>query len=318
MFTPEMIAPCGLDCSLCSRALTGAEPCPGCCGPNDHKPEFCACRCGIILCRKRKENGYRFCDECPDFPCADVMEKENRYTSRYPLKESPLENLREIRKTGMEAFLAAERRRWSCAECGAPVCVHTGVCSGCGLKYRDLSNGKRIRKEPVDPFDHAERIAKELPEGILLNTNGEKFNAMVIGWGHLGVIWNLPTFTVYVRQSRYTRQQLDSTREFTLSVPMEGHLPGEVSRICGSLSGRDVDKEKAAGLTLADAEEIRTPGILEIPLTLECRVLYRQDQAYDGIPEGIRQRFYAGGAGPADFHTAYIGQIVSAYIIREV
>ena len=90
MFTKDMIAPCGLDCSICKRALAGTDPCAGCRGPNDNKPEFCSERCGIILCEKRKSNGYSFCDECPDFPCADVMEKETRYGSQYPLRESPV------------------------------------------------------------------------------------------------------------------------------------------------------------------------------------------------------------------------------------
>ena len=30
--TAEMIAPCGLDCSLCKRALAETDPCPGCHG----------------------------------------------------------------------------------------------------------------------------------------------------------------------------------------------------------------------------------------------------------------------------------------------
>ena len=132
MFTPDMIAPCGLDCSLCSMAQRKDAPCPGCNGPDENKPEFCSSRCGIILCQQRKENGYAYCDECPDYPCDDVMEKETRYTSSYPLKESPLENLQRIRKIGMEAFLEAERKQWSCPDCGSPVSVHTGICSGCG------------------------------------------------------------------------------------------------------------------------------------------------------------------------------------------
>ena len=86
--TAEMIAPCGLNCSICKRALAETDPCPGCHGPDENKPEFCAKRCGIILCRKRKENGYAFCDECPDYPCGDVTEKENRYTSKYPLYDN--------------------------------------------------------------------------------------------------------------------------------------------------------------------------------------------------------------------------------------
>ena len=63
MITAEMIAPCGLDCSLCKRALAETNPCPGCHGPNEKKPEFCAERCGIILCRKRIDQGYQYCDE---------------------------------------------------------------------------------------------------------------------------------------------------------------------------------------------------------------------------------------------------------------
>ena len=134
MFTADMIAPCGLDCSICSQALIEKNPCPGCNGPNENKPEFCAKHCGIILCRKRKENGYKYCDECPDYPCGDVMEKETRYTSQYPLRESPLENLRMIREMGMEAFLKQERRQWICKKCGGAVSVHTGICSGCKTK----------------------------------------------------------------------------------------------------------------------------------------------------------------------------------------
>ena len=135
MFTADMIAPCGLDCSLCAHALKKKDPCPGCLGSDAHKPAFCSERCGIALCGKRRQAGWRFCDECPDFPCEDLMEKEARYASRYPLFESPLRNIREIREDGMEAFLKREREKWTCAVCGSPICVHDGTCSGCGKKY---------------------------------------------------------------------------------------------------------------------------------------------------------------------------------------
>ena len=34
LFTEKMIAPCGLDCSLCKAALKKENPCPGCNGPD--------------------------------------------------------------------------------------------------------------------------------------------------------------------------------------------------------------------------------------------------------------------------------------------
>ena len=68
MFKENMVAPCGLDCNICAQALIENDPCQGCNGPDDHKPDFCAMYCEIILCRKRIDNGYKYCDECPDYP----------------------------------------------------------------------------------------------------------------------------------------------------------------------------------------------------------------------------------------------------------
>ena len=51
-------------------------------------------------------------------------------------------------------------------------------------------------KEKINITDYANLITRALPKGILLNTNGDKFNAMVIGWGHIGTLWSKPTFHV--------------------------------------------------------------------------------------------------------------------------
>ena len=176
-------------------------------------------------------------------------------------------------------------------------------------------------KERIDITEYAGLITKALPKGILLNTQGEKFNAMVIGWGALGTVWGLPAFTVYVREGRYTREQLDKTGEFTVSIPLEKPDPA-IAKVCGWQSGRNVDKAEAAGLTLEPPEVNHTPGIREYPITLECKILYSQKQALARIPEAIRMRMYpqdVDSANPManrDAHVAYIGQIVSAYIIN--
>ena len=176
-------------------------------------------------------------------------------------------------------------------------------------------------KERIDVFDYSEQIMKALRRGILLNTCGDKFNSMVISWRHFGVIWGEPTFVVYVREHRYTKAQLDKTREFTLSIPLDKPDP-LISKVCGSLSGHNIDKVKEANLTLVEAETNNTPAIAEYPLTLECKVLYKQKQDLSLIPEEIRKTSYpqdVDGTNPLanrDPHTAYIGKIVEAYIIR--
>lgn len=176
-------------------------------------------------------------------------------------------------------------------------------------------------KEKIDINEYASHIAKMLPQGILLNTNGDKFNSMVIAWGHIGTLWRRPTFLVYVRQGRYTKPQLDKTGEFTISVPLE-KIDAQINKVCGSESGFNIDKVEKAGLTLVDADTINTPGIAEYPITLECKILYAQDQELSKIPEDIREAMYPQDVpgtyfmANKDFHTMYVGEIVDAYIIR--
>ena len=51
-----------------------------------------------------------------------------------------------------------------------------------------------------------------------------------------------------------------------------------------------------------------------MPLTLECRVLYRQEQESDLFNEEITRKFYTIETGG---HICYYGEIVSAYIIED-
>lgn len=176
-------------------------------------------------------------------------------------------------------------------------------------------------KEKINVTEYAGKIAEALPKGILLNSQNTKFNSMVIGWGALGTVWGKPAFTVYVREHRYTKAQLDAAGEFSISIPLDKPIPA-IAKVCGNQSGRDVDKETEAHLTLEAPEVIRVPGIKEYPLTLECKILYSQRQELDKIPDEIRERMYpqdVDGTYPManrDAHTAYIGEIVAAYIIR--
>ena len=65
-----------------------------------------------------------------------------------------------------------------------------------------------------------------------------------------------------------------------------------------------------AKLTSLEPMNISVPGIKELPLTLECKILYRMEQTLDTIPQDIIEKYYPNG----DFHYAYYGQIVGAYI----
>ncbi len=176
-------------------------------------------------------------------------------------------------------------------------------------------------KEKIDINEYAGLITKALKAGILLNTQGDKFNSMVIGWGHLGTLWNKSTFNVYVRQGRYTKAQLDKAGEFTISIPLD-KPDATINKICGWQSGNDIDKVAEAGLELEEPQTINTPGVRQYPLTIECKILYSQDQDLSKIPAEIVEKSYpqdVPGTYPMankDIHTMYVGEIVDAYIIK--
>lgn len=171
-----------------------------------------------------------------------------------------------------------------------------------------------MKKEKIRIADRADEITSALERGVLLTTkNGDQINSMVIGWGHLGRIWERPVFIAYVRKNRYTREMLDRNPEFTVNVPV-GPFDQRAFALCGTKSGRDTDKIAAAGLTPAEPEKISVPGLREFPLTLECRVIYREEQTAARLPEEIRRQFYA---VETEDHIAYFGEIVAAYQIGD-
>ena len=173
-------------------------------------------------------------------------------------------------------------------------------------------------KKYIDLWTYAGQILEQIGNGALVTTKADgEVDTMTIGWGTLGIEWKKPLFTVFVRQSRHTKTLLDKNGEFTINIPMGEERKTELG-FCGSRSGRDVDKIKELGLHLVDPDEISVPGIKEFPLTLECRVVYKQDQDLSALDEDKRLRYYKPGThDDGDFHTAYYGEVVAAYIIED-
>jgi len=173
-------------------------------------------------------------------------------------------------------------------------------------------------KQKINLWDYAGRITGALNPGILVTTKADgKVNTMTIGWGTIGIEWGKPIFTLYVRKSRHTWDMLAKNAEFTINAPLE-KADRKILSLCGTKSGRDMDKIAELNLTLEEPNVISVPGIKELPVTLECKVIYQQDQDPDAIGEDIKKRYYPpfNPDGSGDFHTAYYAEIVDAYIIE--
>ena len=124
----DIVAPCGLNCGLCRSYLRKRNKCHGCRlgGPEKKSKTFLNCR--IKNCQKIQQ-GLDYCINCDDYPCENINHLEKRYTTRYSV--SVKENMAFIQTSGIEEFLAKEKKKWTCSICGGTISMHKGHCTNC-------------------------------------------------------------------------------------------------------------------------------------------------------------------------------------------
>lgn len=127
-----LIAPCGMNCGVCLGYLRDRNRCPGCRKMDERDSGHCR-KCTIRECRILQENRLKFCsDRCEKYPCRRLMNLNRRYRTKYGM--SMIENLENIKKTGIRDFVKNERTRWKCEKCGSTICVHRDSCLECGAR----------------------------------------------------------------------------------------------------------------------------------------------------------------------------------------
>ena len=132
----------------------------------------------------------------------------------------------------------------------------------------------------------------------------ERCNTMTASWGGLGVLWGANVATCYIRPQRYTKEFVEREDYFTLSF--FGQEYRKALALCGSKSGRDMDKVKECGFTVA-AGEGNAPYFQEAELVLVCRKAYWQDlDPTHFLNPDTDGKWYP----EKDYHRIYIGEIV--------
>ena len=131
----EIIAPCGMNCALCSGYLAlqydvkskgiRMPYCKGC-RPRDKNCAFLKKKCELLL-----NKSVMFCFECPDFPCERLNRLDKRYQTLFRM--SMIQNLKYLKQKGMAAFLKTQEEEWRCPTCGSVICCHNGICFSCSV-----------------------------------------------------------------------------------------------------------------------------------------------------------------------------------------
>lgn len=167
----------------------------------------------------------------------------------------------------------------------------------------------------IGVFDYSGKVLEKMVPGNFLTTKkGDTINTMIIGWGGVTVEWGKPIFIVLVRDSRATYDLIESSNEFTVSIPLNANMRDAI-KVCGTKSLRDMDKFKHCSLTPVIGRKINTPIIGECELHYECKVIYKQTLNQAVLPDFVKNRYYK--APNNANHTVYYGEILDQYIYKE-
>lgn len=151
-------------------------------------------------------------------------------------------------------------------------------------------------------------FVKMLSEDWALLTAGKSddFNTMTVSWGGIGELWNKDVGFIFVRPQRYTFEFIEKNDYFTLSF-FGGDYKKELG-ICGSKSGRDIDKMAETGFTPVSIDE--STGFKEAKVTVYMKKLAYQDMTFEGFIDPSIMGNYANN----DFHRVYVGEIVKVIV----
>lgn len=131
-----------------------------------------------------------------------------------------------------------------------------------------------------------------------MNPEG-KVNTMTASWGGIGHIWSKPVFSCVIRPQRYTFEFAESAGMITLSFFGKGFR--KELNLCGTKSGRDLDKISESGLTCI--KENGAAYFAEASVVLIGRKIYADWIKKDCFTDAaIPAETYGGG----DFHKFYV------------
>ena len=155
-----------------------------------------------------------------------------------------------------------------------------------------------VKENAVDLLNHQWGLITAGREGA--------YNTMTVSWGALGELWGRDMVTAYIRPQRYTKEFLDENDCFTLSF-----YPAEYKKalgVCGSQSGRDIDKAAVTGLTPVFTEA--APYFAEAKLVIVCKkIAVGKFEPSQFLDQTILNEY-----PDDDFHFIYYGAIQKVLI----
>ena len=158
----------------------------------------------------------------------------------------------------------------------------------------------------ISPKEIPDNIIKAICDEWMLITAGNEsdYNMMTASWGFMGEMWGKDCSVVMIRPQRYTMKFVQENDYYSLSFYGDNK---DIHKVCGSKSGRDIDKTAETGLTPVFSDN--TVYFEEARLVLICKKQYVDSIKAECFTDQKPLEWYKD-----DFHNMIIGKIEKVLI----
>ncbi len=133
-----------------------------------------------------------------------------------------------------------------------------------------------------------------VPSALIACGAAGRNNIITLAW--VGVVNSSPPMiSAAIRSNRHSYKMIQESGEFTVNIPSAEQV--EIADVCGTLSGKELDKFARFELTAMKGMLKNAPMIEECPISMECL---------------LRKSLDLGS------HTLFIGEVVSSYVDERV
>ncbi|MHA2271952.1 MAG: flavin reductase family protein [Candidatus Hodarchaeales archaeon] len=109
-----------------------------------------------------------------------------------------------------------------------------------------------------------------IPCPAVLLSVGEGSDANIITLSWVANVNSIPpSIAAGVRPERHSYHLLKGTEDFVINIPTTDQLQATI--ICGTKSGRNINKFKTCNFTQMSSTKIQSPMIAECPINIECK-----------------------------------------------
>lgn len=143
-----------------------------------------------------------------------------------------------------------------------------------------------MAKKRINP---TERLMYPTP-CVLVTCGINSPNIVTIAWTGI-VCSDPPQLYISIRPTRHSYKLIKEDSVFGINMPTANMV--EKVDICGTVSGKNVNKFELCNFTIFKGEVTGVPLIMECPVNIECEVVHE-------LPVGV--------------HTMFIGKVVNLYV----